>query len=91
MPYRGTYQGFGQIAENVFGPITDDVQGFTASPDEIIEAGEDRVLALGFYRGSGSTGEVAAPFAHLWTVRENRVSNFVQYVDTHLFRQSIGF
>ncbi|MFL6733131.1 MAG: nuclear transport factor 2 family protein [Sphingomicrobium sp.] len=90
MPYGGTYEGFGQIAENVFGPIMDDVQGFTATPDEIIPAGEDRVLALGTYRGTGSTGEVATPFAHLWTVRDDRISNFVQYVDTYLFRQSIG-
>lgn len=90
MPYGGTYRGFGEVAANVFGPITNDVQGFTAKPDEIIPAGDDRVLALGTYRGGGSAGEVAAPFAHLWTVRENRITNFVQYVDTHLFRQAIG-
>ena len=90
MPYGGIYRGFGQIAENVFGPINNDVQGFTAKPDEIIPAGDDRVLVLGTYRGTGSNGEVATPFAHLWTVREARITNFVQYVDTHLFRQSIG-
>jgi len=90
MPYGGTYRGFGEIAANVFGPITSDVQGFSAKPDEIIPAGEDRVLALGTYRGSGSAGEVATPFAHLWTVRDGRVTNFVQYADTHLFRQSVG-
>ena len=90
MPYGGIYCGFGEVAANVFGPITNDVQGFIAKPDEIIPAGEDRVLALGTYRGAGAAGEVAAPFAHLWTVREGRISNFVQYVDTHLFRQAIG-
>ncbi len=47
MPYGGTYLGFGDVAANVFGPITSDVQGFTAKPDEIIPAGEDRVPALG--------------------------------------------
>jgi ketosteroid isomerase-like protein len=90
MPYGGTYRGFGEIAANVFGPITNDVQGFSVRPDEIIPAGEDKVLALGTYRGSGSAGEVSAPFAHLWTVRDGRISNFVQYADTHLFRQAIG-
>ena len=90
MPYGGTYRGFGEVADNVFGPIMGDVQEFTAKPDEIIPAGEDRVLAIGTYRGSGAAGEVAAPFAHLWTVRDGRVTNFVQYVDTHLFRQAIG-
>jgi len=90
MPYGGVYRGFGEIATSVFGPITSDVQGFAAKPDEIIAAGEDRVLALGTYRGTGSAGEVAAPFAHLWTVRDGRITHFVQYVDTHLFRQAVG-
>lgn len=90
MPYGGTYRGFAEIAANVFGPIMSDVQGFSAKPDEIIPAGDDRVLALGTYRGTGSAGDVAAPFAHLWTVREGRVTNLVQYTDTHLFRQAIG-
>ena len=90
MPYGGVYHGFGDVAANVFGPIMSDVQGFSAKPDEIIPAGEDRVLALGTYRGTGSAGEVAAPFAHLWTVRGGRVTNFVQYADTHLFRRAIG-
>ena len=89
-PYGGTYRGFGVVAANMFGPITSDVQGFTAKPDEIIPAGEDRVVALGTYRGSGSGGEVASPFAHLWTVRDGEITNFVQYVDMHLFRQAVG-
>lgn len=90
MPYGGIYHGFREIAGSVFGPITNDVQGFTAKPDEIIPAGDDRVLALGTYRGRGSAGDVATPFAHLWTVRDGRITNFVQFVDTHLFRQAIG-
>jgi ketosteroid isomerase-like protein len=90
MPYGVTYLGFEEVAANVFGPIATDVRGFTAKPDEIISAGEDRVLALGTYRGTGASGDLAAPFAHLWTVREDCITNFVQYADTHLFRQAIG-
>jgi ketosteroid isomerase-like protein len=90
MPYGGIYRGFGEVAANVFGPITNDVQGFTAKPDEIIPAGDDRVLAVGTYRGNGAAGEVATPFAHLWTVRDGRVTHFVQYADTYLFRQAVG-
>lgn len=90
MPYGGTYRGFGEIAANVFGPITSDVDGFSARPDEIIAAGDDRVLALGHYRGRGASGEVDVPFAHLWTVADGTVSHFVQYVDSHKFRQAVG-
>jgi len=90
MPYGGTYRGFSEIAENVFGPISSDVQNFTARPDEIVPAGEDKVLATGTYRGQGSAGEVEVPFAHLWTVQGGKITNFVQYADTHLFRQATG-
>lgn len=90
MPYGGVYRGFAEIAANVFGPIGSDVEEFTAAPDEIVAAGEDRVLATGTYRGRGAGGELAAPFAHLWTVRDGRISRFVQYADTHLFRQAAG-
>jgi ketosteroid isomerase-like protein len=89
MPYGGTYRGFGDIAANVFGPIGRDVQDFSAVPDEIIFAGDDRVLALGRYRGTGVGGALDAPFAHLWTVRDGRITHFVQHVDSHLFRQAV--
>ena len=47
MPYGGTYRGFGEIAANVFGPITSDVQGFTAKPDEIITRGRGSSVGAG--------------------------------------------
>ena len=90
MPYGGVYRGFEEVAANVFGPIGRDVEGFTAIPDEIIPAGDDRVLAMGRYRGNGASGPVDTLFAHLWTVRDGRITHFVQYVDTHLFRQAVG-
>jgi ketosteroid isomerase-like protein len=90
MPYGGTYRGFDEVVANVFGPIGRDVAGFTAIPDEILPVGDDRVLALGRYRGTGASGPLDTPFAHLWTLDNGRVTNFVQYVDTHLFRQAVG-
>ena len=90
MPYGGVYRGFGQVAENVFGPIGRDVMNFTAVPDEIIPAGDDRVLSIGTYRGNGSAGPLEAPFAHLWTVNDGHITHFVQFADTHLFRQAVG-
>lgn len=90
MPYGGTYRGFAEVAANVFGPIGQDVTGFSAVPDEIIPAGDDRVLSMGTYRGTGSAGPLEAPFAHLWTVKDGRITHFVQFADTHLFRQAVG-
>ena len=90
MPYGGTYRGLGEIVVNVFGPVGDDIAGFSATPDELIEAGDDRVLAIGRYRGTGKGGALDVPFAHLWTVEGDRINRFDQYADTHLFRAALG-
>lgn len=90
MPYGGRYRGFEEVAVNVFGPIGKDVEGFTAKPDAIVPAGDDQVLATGRYRGSASAGAVDVAFAHLWTVTNGQIARFVQYADTHLYRQALG-
>lgn len=90
MPYAGEYRGAQQVFENVFSRIAADVENFSAKPDELLAAGDDRVLGIGRYRGTGSAGEVDVAFAHLWTVCDGRIVKFVQYADTHKFRQAIG-
>lgn len=90
MPYGGRYRGAEEVLQNVFGPIAADVEGFSARPDELIPAGEDRVLALGRYRGKGRNGEVDVAFAHLWTVEAGEIVEFVQYADTYKYRQAVG-
>jgi uncharacterized protein len=90
MPYGGVYRGAEEVFRNVFGPIAGDVEGFQAEPDELLAAGSDRVLALGRYRGKGAKGEVDVPYAHVWTVRAGAIMKFVQYADTHKYRQAIG-
>jgi ketosteroid isomerase-like protein len=90
MPYGGRYRGAGEIFENVFGRIAADLQNFSARPDELLPAGDDRVLALGRYRGLGRQGELDAAFAHLWTVHEGEIVKFVQYADTHKYREAVG-
>lgn len=89
LPYGGRYRGADEIFQNVFGPISGDVENFSARPDELIPAGDDRVLALGRYRGQGRKSELDAAFAHLWTVRDGEIVKFVQYTDTHRFRAAI--
>lgn len=89
-PYGGTYQGFSQIAENVFGPISRDVQDFTATPDELLPIDGDRVLALGRYRGSTSAGPLDTRFAHLWSIENDRVSRFEQFTDTHEWVKAVA-
>ena len=89
-PYGGTYRGFAAVAENIFAPIGRDVQGFRARPDELLAIGNDRVLALGRYRGTTAGGSLDTRFAHLWTVADNRISQFEQFTDTHEWRVAVG-
>lgn len=88
MPYGGVWHGIGEIAEKVFGPIGAQVEGFTAIPDELLPLGETRAIAFGIYRGDG--GKVATPFCHVWTAQDGRIVKFVQYADSHLYRQQTG-
>ena len=90
MPYGGTYSGFAQIAENVFGPIGRDVRDFTARPEELLPIGDDQVLALGRYRGTTDAGPLDTRFGHLWTVAGDRISHFEQFTDTHEWRAAVG-
>ncbi len=89
-PYGGVYRGLGEVAENVFGPIGRDVEQFTAIPDEILPVGENRAIALGFYRGRTSAGPLETRFAHLATVDGDRITHFEQFTDTHQWHQAVG-
>ena len=89
-PYGGTYQGFGAVAEHIFGPIGRDIRDFTARPDELLAIGADRVLTLGRYRGMTDSGPLDTRFAHLWIVKDDRISHFEQFTDTHEWRVAVG-
>lgn len=90
MPYAGHYRGAEEVFANVFANIARDVEGFSARPDELLLVGDDRVVGLGRYSGTGRAGAVDVAFAHFWTVRDGEIVKFVQYADTHRFRQAIG-
>ncbi|MDP9412649.1 MAG: nuclear transport factor 2 family protein [Pseudomonadota bacterium] len=88
MPYGGRYQGADEIFQNVFGRIVADVENFSVRPDEILPVEDDRVLGLGRYKGKGRSGDLDVAFAHLWTVRDGKNVKFVQYADTHKYREA---
>jgi uncharacterized protein len=82
-PYGGTYKGANAILENVFMKLGGEWEGFSAVPDEILDAG-DSIVALGHYSGKFNvTGKsMKVPFAHIWTLRDGKIVKFVQYTDT---------
>lgn len=82
-PYGGTYRGANSILENVFMKLGSEWEGFSAVPDEFLDAG-DNIVALGTYGGKyRQTGKsMQVPFAHVWTLRDGKIVKFVQYTDT---------
>ncbi|HYN30369.1 MAG TPA: nuclear transport factor 2 family protein [Dermatophilaceae bacterium] len=89
-PQGGVYTGAEAIVAGVFGPLMQQVPGFTVTPQEILPVGEDRVLAVGTYTGQGADGALKARFAHLWTLSEGRATHFEQFADTALLRRAVG-
>jgi ketosteroid isomerase-like protein len=64
-------------------PLSGDWDGLSAKPHEFI-AEIDRVVCLGTYSGTfKKTGRsFSAHFAHVWTVREDKLVRFDMHTDT---------
>ena len=85
-PFAGgnPYRGVSAIREGIFARITAGFESLTIEADEIFEGEGGRVVVLGYYRGrfQGKADEFVTQVAHIWTVRDGKVSKFQQYLDT---------
>jgi ketosteroid isomerase-like protein len=90
LPYGGLHRGPEAVAQKVFGPLTEDVEGFAVTPEEFMAAG-DRVAVVARYTGTGkATGKALdLPVAHVWDVRDGKVQRFRQFVDTMEFAEVV--
>jgi ketosteroid isomerase-like protein len=90
MPYGGVYHGGEAVAQNVFGPITQDVVDFAVTAEEFIASG-DAVAAVVRYTGTGkATGKkLDLPVVHVWKVRNGKVEQFRQFIDTAKFLEVV--
>ncbi|HEU4711641.1 MAG TPA: nuclear transport factor 2 family protein [Pyrinomonadaceae bacterium] len=86
-PYRGPQT----VLMGVFGRIMADWDGFTVTPEEVLDAG-DTVVGRGYYAGKyRKTGRaVKAQFAHVFKIRDGKVVKFQQYTDTAQFREAVA-
>jgi len=86
MPYGGLHRGPEAVAQNVFGPLTEDVDGFAVTPEELIGSGGS-VAAVVRYSGTGkATGKVLdLPAVHVFDIRDGKVARFRQFIDTVKF------
>ncbi len=90
LPYGGLYRGPEAVAENVFGPITEDVEGFAITPEEVIGSGAT-VAAVVRYTGTGkATGKALdVPVVHVWEIRDGKLARFRQFIDTVKFAEVV--
>ena len=67
----------------VFARIGGDWDGFAAVSDELIDAG-DTIVSLGHYDNplTGKSYIVRAQFAHVFRVKNGKITGFQQYADT---------
>jgi ketosteroid isomerase-like protein len=90
MPYGGVYRSGEAVAQNVLGPITQDIPDFAVSVEDLIGSG-DRVAAVVRYTGTGKTSgnTLDLPVVHLWDVRDGKIVQFRQFIDTVKFREVV--
>jgi uncharacterized protein len=86
MPYGGVHRGGEAVAQNVFGPISEDVEGFAVTPEEFMAAG-DTVAVVVSYTGTGkATGKpLDLPVVHVWDIQDGKAVRFRQFADTVKF------
>ena len=80
------------VAENIFGPIVTQIEGFSVTPDEIIDGG-DIVTATGRYSGKGAATGVAldTEFVHIWRFgADGKITGFRTYTDTNEWLAALG-
>ena len=90
MPYGGVYHGREAVAQNVFGPITQDVVDFAVMAEEFIASG-DAVAAVVRYTGTGKAygKQLNLPVVHVWDVRNGKLARFRQFIDTAKFLEVV--
>ncbi len=90
MPYGGLHRGGDAVVQKVFGPISEDVDGFAVIPEEFMGSG-DTVAAVVRYTGTGKvTGKTLdVPVVHVWDVRDGKIARFRQFIDTVKFAEVV--
>ncbi|MGC5700091.1 nuclear transport factor 2 family protein [Pseudomonas sp. NFXW11] len=83
-PYAGTYVGFDAVLEHVFKRLGTEWQDFSFKVENYVAQG-DQVFAYGNYRGTykASGKPIDVRVAHLWTLKNGKVTHFEQFVDSH--------
>ena len=91
-PGGGRHVGADAVLNDVFAKFRADWSAWHAPVAEWLDAGET-IVAIGEYRGTHKkTGRsMTAAFAHVYDVKDGRITRFRQYTDTAVVRDAMKF
>src|ERR1700733_14952369 len=90
MPYGGLYRGGEAVAQNVFGPMSEDVDGFAVTPEELIAAASPAAAVVRYTGPGKATGKpLDEPAVHVWEIRDGKLARFRQFIDTVKFAEVV--
>ena len=89
-PGGGRHVGADAVLNGVFAKFRVDWSAWQAPVTEWLDAGRT-IVAIGEYRGTHKeTGKsMAAAFAHVYDVEDDRITRFRQYTDTAVIRDAM--
>jgi len=78
------YEGPQGVAEGVFGRLGAEWDNWTLEDKTFYPSNGSNVVVTGRYKATNKASgkKLDAPFVHLWTVDEGKVTRFQQYTDT---------
>lgn len=81
--YKVEGRGPGAVAEGLLRPLMAEWTSFSLVPTEFISEGET-VVSLGSFTGvhNVTSKTSTARYAHVWTVKDGKITRFRQYIDT---------
>lgn len=91
MPNGGVYIGIKSVFDDYFPKMLSNFKEFHANPFEFLCI-DNRVIVFGFYQGRSILNKnFSVPFCHVYTILDNKISNFKQFTDTEKIQNAIKF
>ena len=91
LPFGGLYIGRETVLDQMMPTVMQSFETFQIAPEQFFDAGSE-VIATGRYRGKtvATQRELNAQFAHIWSIRNHKITRLLQYTNTAEFARALG-
>ena len=91
-PIGGDHHGPNGVVQGVFMPLMEHFEEVSVMPDEVLSAGNDKVLALGRFKAKAkATGKsFDTPFAHVATFSDGKITKMQIFEDSGSIVDALG-